>query len=395
MTEILYPEAIARAKFLDDHLATTGTVVGPLHGLPISLKDCLIVPPHPASIGMACYANEATAPGDETVLVTLLAKLGAVFYVKTTTPTAMMMMETISNVWGETTGVYHSGTTPGGSSGGEGALLAFRGSPLGVGTDIGGSIRIPSAFNGLYGLKATFGRFPNLGGKSGIPGQDYIFANNGPMARSISSIKMYCSAVLSSAAAPWNLDPKCISIPWKGDVIEPKGRKLRFGIISDNDGEVTVHPPIKRGLTMTKAALEAEGHEVFEWTPTDHPEIVHTVNSSFYTTGGAAILGLTNQNNEPVYPSMKSYEAQFEKGEDGTLGPTKLREMIIKRNSLQKAYLDRWQDTEKDGKGLMDAIICPASTWSAPRLGQSQKTFCVNFTAVWNLLGMFTLSISY
>ena len=155
MTEILIDEALARAKFLDDHLEKTGTVIGPLHGLPISLKDCLITPPHPASIGMACYANEATKPQDQTILVTVLEKLGAVFYVKTTTPTAMMMMETISNVWGETTGAYHSGTSPGGSSGGEGALLAMRGSPLGVGTDIGGSIRIPSSFNYLYGLKPT------------------------------------------------------------------------------------------------------------------------------------------------------------------------------------------------------------------------------------------------
>ena len=156
LTEILIPEALARAKFLDEHLEKTGTVIGPLHGLPISLKDCLITPPHPSSIGMACFANEATKPGDETILVSILAKLGAVFYVKTTTPTAMMMMmETVSNVWGETIGAYHSGTSPGGSSGGEGALLAMRGSPLGIGTDIGGSVRIPSAFNYLYGLKPT------------------------------------------------------------------------------------------------------------------------------------------------------------------------------------------------------------------------------------------------
>lgn len=82
------------------------------------------------------------------------------------------------------------------------------------------------------------------------------------MARSISSIKLYCSAVLSSTAAPWNLDPKCLAIPWKGEVIQPKGRKLRFGIISDNDGNVSVQPPLVRGLAITKAALEAEGHEV-------------------------------------------------------------------------------------------------------------------------------------
>lgn len=157
---------------------------------------------------MACYANEATAPEDETVLVTILANLGAVFYVKTHVPTAMMMMETISNVWGETNGAHHSGTSPGGSSGGEGVLLALKASPLGVGTDIGGSIRIPAAFNGLYGLKATFGRFPGWATKSGIPGQDFIFSNNGPMARSISSIKLYCSAVLSGTAAPVSWYPE-------------------------------------------------------------------------------------------------------------------------------------------------------------------------------------------
>jgi amidase len=115
----------------------------------------MITPPHPSSIGMAYYANKATQPQDETLLVSILAKLGAVFYVKTTTPTAMMMMETISNVWGETNNAYHSDVSSGGSSGGEGALLAMKGSPLGIGTDIGGSIRIPSAFNSLFGLKPT------------------------------------------------------------------------------------------------------------------------------------------------------------------------------------------------------------------------------------------------
>lgn len=155
LTEILFPEALKRAQFLDDHLEKTGEVIGPLHGLPISLKDCMITPPHPSSLGMACYANEFTTPDQETILVSILAKLGAVFYVKTAVPVAMMMMETISNIWGETNGAYHSGTSSGGSSGGEGVLLAMRGSPLGVGTDIGGSIRIPSSFNHLFGLKPT------------------------------------------------------------------------------------------------------------------------------------------------------------------------------------------------------------------------------------------------
>ncbi|KAG9230383.1 acetamidase-like protein [Amylocarpus encephaloides] len=384
LTEILFPEALKRAQFLDDHLAKTGEVIGSLHGLPISLKDCMKTPPYPSSIGMACYANEPTT--EETVLVTILRNLGAVCYVKTTVPVAMMMMETISNVWGETNGAYHSGTSPGGSSGGEGALLAMRGSPLGVGTDIGGSIRIPSAFNGLYGLKPTFGRFPVHGGQSGITGQDFIYANNGPMSRSLPALKLYCSAVLSSSSSPWNLDPKCLAIPWRSHTITPPSRPLRFGIISDNDGEITVHPPILRGLALTKAALEAAGHAVFEWTPHKHPEITRELNNSFYTLGGAAILGLTRKHGEPVFESMRGYERTFEAGEHGTLGPTRLREMITRRNALQKEYLERWNETARDGE-LMDGIICPASPWTAPRLGVTQSDiFCVNYTGVFNLL---------
>jgi len=169
-------------------------------------------------------------------------------------------------------------------------------------------------------------------------------------------------------------------------VIEPKGRKLRFGIVSDNDGEISVHPPVVRGLAITKKALEAAGHEVFEWAPTDHPEIVKQLNSAFFTLGGAAIVGLTKGNKEPIFGSMKDYETVYEAGEEGTLGPTKLREMIVKRNALQKAYLDRWSATATDGKGPMDGIIIASAPWSAPRLGITQKLFCVNYTGVFNLL---------
>jgi amidase len=209
------------------------------------------------------------------------------------------------------------------------------------------------------------------------------------MSRSLESIKLYCKAVLSEEMAPWTLDPKCVPIPWREDVIKPKGRKLRVGIISDGDGEVSVHPPIVRGLAMTKKALEAAGHEVFEWEPLNHPEMVKEVNSSFYTLGAAAILDLTNPHEEPVFGSMKNYEATWKQGEHGTLGPTKLREMIVKRNALQKEYLDAWSATAKDGKGAMDVIICAASPWTAPRLGLTQTLFCVNQTAIFNLLGNF------
>jgi amidase len=211
------------------------------------------------------------------------------------------------------------------------------------------------------------------------------------MSRSLEMLKVYSAAVLSETASPWHLDPKCYHVPWRGETIQPRGRKLRFGIISDNDGEISVHPPIVRGLAMTKAALEAAGHEVFEWTPLNHPAMVEEMNQSFHTLGAAAILDLTLQNEEPVYGSMKKYEDTYKKGEHGVLGPTKLRDMITKRNAFQKAYMDAWNATAADGKNAMDGIILPASCWTAPRLGITQKLFSVNYTGVFNVLGKYLL----
>lgn len=263
MTEVLFREGLERARDLDEYLEKNGKTIGPLHGLPLSLKDNFITPPYPSSIGMSVYANEPTEKAS--VLVDILRDLGAVFYVKTNVPTAMMMAETTNRVWGETRNPIHKGLTPGGSSGGEGAILALRASPLGVGTDIGGSIRIPSAFCHLYGLKPSFGRFPVWGGKPSIPGQDFVYAVCGPMASSLKSVKLFCESVLSVEAAPWSYDPKIIPMPWRHNMIQPKGRKLRIGIMGNNDNIVTCHPPVERALETVKKALKDAGHDVFEW----------------------------------------------------------------------------------------------------------------------------------
>ncbi|KAK5216376.1 hypothetical protein LTR72_010549 [Exophiala xenobiotica] len=385
VTEVLYVEAHERAKYLDDYLARTGKTIGPLHGLPISLKDCFITAPHPSSIGMAAYANEPLEK--DTLLVTILRNLGAVFYIKTNVPTAMMMAETNNNIWGECRNPLHKHLSPGGSSGGEGALIAFKASPLGVGTDIGGSIRIPSAWSNLYGLKPSFGRYPVYGGRSGIPGQELVLAVNGPMSRSLKSLQLYSEAVLSEQVAPWELDHKLVPIPWRKNVIQPPGRKLRFGIIGIDDGLVTVHPPVERALKMTKQALEKQGHEVFTWSAAeDHPVIVKNLQAAFFDLGGAAITELLKPWDEPIFPCMRGYVQAAGAGE-GDLGPTKMRMMTLKRNELQKAYLDRWNATATaDGKPRMDGIICATSPWAAPRLGQTQQNLYVGWTGFVNYL---------
>ncbi|KFY13774.1 hypothetical protein V492_03042, partial [Pseudogymnoascus sp. VKM F-4246] len=158
LTEIFFDRALARAKELDDYMDRHGRAVGPLHGLPISLKDTFNIAGLDTSLGIAAMAFHP-APAN-CPLVDILLNAGAVLYVKTNIPQTLMALDSINNVFGRVLNPANRALTAGGSSGGEGALLALRGSPLGVGTDIGGSIRVPAMCNGLYGFKPSSGRIP-------------------------------------------------------------------------------------------------------------------------------------------------------------------------------------------------------------------------------------------
>lgn len=155
LTEICFNEALERARKLDEHIKVHGKPVGPFHGVPVTLKDQFNVKGFDSTIG---YVARAGHPATENaVIVQTLEKLGAIILAKTNLPQSIMWCETDNPLWGLTTNPRNPAVTPGGSSGGEGALLALHGSIIGFGTDIGGSVRIPSHINGLYGLKPSVG----------------------------------------------------------------------------------------------------------------------------------------------------------------------------------------------------------------------------------------------
>lgn len=158
--------------------------------------------------------------------------------------------------------------TSGGSSGGESALIAFCGSPLGVGTDIGGSLRIPAACTGIFTLRPSFGRFTTQRCTSGLAGQEAVASVNGPMARTLEDIALYSEAVID--AQPWLVDPKCIPIPWRH--VEPK-RRLKIAALW-NDGVVAPTPPVARALKVTVEKLKAAGHEIVDWDPRLHAKAI-------------------------------------------------------------------------------------------------------------------------
>lgn len=273
---------------------------------------------------------------------------------KTNVPTAMMIAETVNNVFGRTTNPLNRSLTSGGSSGGESALIASHGSPLGVGTDIGGSLRIPAACTGIFTLRPSFGRFPTGGAKSGLAGQEAVNSVNGPMARTLADLELFGKAVVG--AQPWRFDPKCVPVPWRS-VEDAVGPKLNLGVMWD-DGMVVPTPPVARALREAVSKLRDAGHEIVEWPPTLHKEIAEVLGAFFVADGGKSVEKIIKPVGEPWRPEMEAYAQARE------LGVHELWQLQGKRTQLMKDYLDRWTQAGIDG------IICPATPFATVEHGK-------------------------
>lgn len=151
MTEIFFEEAIADAAELD-----TGPSRGAWHGIPVSLKDQFNVIGQDSTIGYIARVNYPAARNSE--VVQSIMEQGGIFYCKTSVPQTVLTADTVSNLFGRTLNPVNRNIIPSGSSGGEAALLACRGSIIGIGTDTGGSIRNPAAACEIFGLKPSSGR---------------------------------------------------------------------------------------------------------------------------------------------------------------------------------------------------------------------------------------------
>ncbi|KAI2636380.1 amidase [Hypomontagnella submonticulosa] len=363
LSETCFARALKMARELDAHLQSTGKPVGPLHGLPVSLKDNFNLAGLDATVGFASHVGDPAAY--DSVLADLLRAAGAVFYVKTNVPTAMMIAESVNNVFGRTVSPLNRRLTSGGSSGGESALVAFKGSPLGVGTDIGGSLRIPAACTGIFTLKPSFGRFPTLRCRSGMPGQEAVQSINGPLTRTLADLEYYSKTVVD--AAPWRLDPRCLPIPWRS-VSLPK--RLKIAVMWD-DGMALPTPPVTRALRHAVSKLEAAGHEIVEWSSVDQRKGQELLSRMFLADGGKAIQKELEKTGEPMPVEMTMYSTARE------LSALEYWALHLERQEYQKRYLDRWL-----GAGI-DALLCPTTPYSSVENGKFRH---VGYTGVFNVL---------
>ncbi|KAF8428989.1 amidase [Tirmania nivea] len=372
LTEVLYDSALAQAQDLDKHLLATGEPVGPLHGLPISVKDHIPVAGTRATSGFVSMAD--CISDKDAHIIEILRRAGAVFHVKTTNPLSLLATETHSNLFGRTVSPYNTDLSPGGSSGGEGALISLRGSLLGVGSDIGGSVRVPAAFSGIYSLKASVGRIPIAYMEWWFhSGMETVQGTLSPMTIGVDGLELFCEVALSKS--PWLVEPGLVSKPWDKRAILNSAilKPLKIGLMLSDD-VVTPHPPIQRSLKETARALEEAGHTVIPWVPVDHKGMSQLTAVSFFQDNAEPARELIKKSGEELTPLAKF---AFEGLQCKPLTVTESWDLASRRNQYRLSYARLWNETQ------VDAILCPvAPTVSA--IHDTSKYW--GYTSVFNML---------
>lgn len=262
VTELLLPDAEEWIEKGEINLE------GPLAGIPVSLKDSLAVRGFDVSVG---YSRNCFQPyAEDGTTVKLLKRAGAIPHVKTALPITLLSFESTNALWGIAKNPHNPKYSPGGSTGGEGAILALNGSRIGIGSDVAGSVRAPAAWSGTYSLRCSTGRWPKTGFNTSMPGQEGIPSVFSPMARTLDDLIYFTKSFIGMK--PWEVDYTVHPIPWRNDTYETAAstKPLRVGFML-SDGVVPPSPAIARGLRLTVEALKAAGHEVIDIPTTAFP----------------------------------------------------------------------------------------------------------------------------
>ncbi|KAJ6625774.1 amidase [Mycena sp. CBHHK59/15] len=305
ITEVFFDEARTRAKDLDAEFQKTKRLRGPLHGVPISVKSVTDlrlsqdnIRGYDTTIGFtSCADKPAPFTADVRFLrsfVQLMIDAGAVPFLKTNVPQTMYAYECNNPVWGRTSNPYNPAYTSGGSSGGEACILSLDAAVIGLGSDIGGSLRVPASYCGIYSFKPGFGRISDWGAKESFPGFDGIKSVCGPMARCMDDLDLACRVSFGARGATNDVPP----IPFR-DVNLPK--KLRFGYYT-SDGVIKASPACIRAVQETIDALKRAGHECVEFDQNLTPEILK-VYLCLTTADGYKTL-LAPQGSDPLDDSL-------------------------------------------------------------------------------------------
>ncbi|KAF7174446.1 hypothetical protein CNMCM5623_007242 [Aspergillus felis] len=367
LTEPLFDRGVQRARELDAHLRRTGRPIGPLHGLPVSVKDCFHIKGVDSSIGIAALVCRPAT--EDAPLIQLLTALGAIVLAKTNVPQTMGALDSANFVFGRTLNPLNRALTAGGSSGGEGVLVAMRGSMVGFGTDIGGSIRVPAMCTGVYGFKPSVGRVPFGGQESGqIPGKGRMAlqAVAGPIARSVADLGAVMAEIVPRAEL---FGEDCIPGLWAGAFPRAgpgvQRKKVTIGVLR-SDGVVQPLPPVARVLDEVAQTLRrTPGVEVVEIP------VLRALSKCQGLAGrlmgvddGSTMLDLLEKTGEPLIPWL---QGRVKRGK--ALSVVGLAQLQARRSAVERELMGMWmRDGDKLAGRQVDAIIHPVAPHPVPEI---------------------------
>ena len=386
------------------------TKLGFLYGLPISLKEPFITQNLPATQSCIQYLKHIYT--EDGLMTRLLKAQGAIPFITSNVPQVLLINETMSRCYGRALNPWNKTRTPGGSSGGEAVLIACKGSPLGIGSDDGGSIRIPSNYTGLYGFTPTSSRVGSEGHFNGTKMNRRECENSrlvcGPIGKSVNDLALVMRSLICEEL--WQNDFEVGPVAWREELYQ-KGnndnvkRKLKIGYNKNN----TVFPVAKGNQRVVQEAIEAlksKGYEVEEFNEFPFFEEIIMTFMGISTAEGGLRGSIEKMGDEPPIEDYDSL-VMTAKLPKWTLGFIKflLKMMGEKRNEklipvvCGKSAWEYFQFSEKQQeikgkfsefwrKNKLDGFICPGSALPALKHQTSNELFlCCCYNFVWNFLG--------
>ncbi|XP_063795592.1 vitamin D3 hydroxylase-associated protein-like isoform X2 [Pseudophryne corroboree] len=369
---------------------------GPLYGVPISIKEHVGYQGHPSTCGFVQYLSEVEE--EDSIIVKVLKKQGAIVFAKTNVPQSLLCCETSNPIYRITVNPYNRAKGVSGSSGGEGALIGGGGSILGIGTDLGGSIRLPASVCGIAGFKPTSSR-QSLGGvRPCIDGMTAVSLCSGPMGRDVNTLVIFMRALWCDEL--FRLDPYVTPLHFNEEIYSST-KPLRIGYYEE-DGYFKPNPGMRRVLLETKHLLEDAGHKLILFNPPRVGYAYELFWKALLADKGETVADkfknnimdpnleesarLKNMSNvvkrilcfvlQPIYPRISS-------AINSSLGARSVKHLWKEQIAIQEyqtEFLTEWR------KLNLDVILCPM-LGPAFNVGYPGKLFApLSCTMLYNLL---------
>ncbi len=372
-------ENAARAAQAAETAVMHKAELGPLHGVPVTIKSCIDVEGWPCEAGTRLRSGKV-ASGDAP-LVARLKKAGAIPLGNSNTPELLMAYETDNALYGRTNNPWDAERTPGGSSGGESAAIAGCLSPAGVGSDGGGSIRIPAHFTGICGLKPTPGRIPTTGHFPCSAGPFALIGVVGPMARTVADLQLLFRVM----AGPDDGDPHSIPAGVTG-LTQKEARRITVGWFED-DGSTPVTEETRNAVRQAVDCLREEGFQVSPFRPAGLVQARQLWWDVFGRAGALMLASLVDGRETELSPLLKEFLALVSR--DAPLTLDDLLKVWVEQDRLRARWLSEMR--------RFPALICPVC--SVPAFRHAEREWMIGnkgvkyldamtYTQWFNILGV-------